>query len=65
MTTREFIQHLVLNGELDDQLEIEVHIPDGVEGPSYHCFVPSHVTHINDYKQITLVECRPHRGDEE
>jgi len=63
MTTREFIQHLILNSELDDPVYIEIKIPDNVSG-RYISFSPAHVTRIDvaDCKE-TLVECKPYKED--
>lgn len=66
MTVREFIQHLLLNGELDDRIMIEVMIPEGIEGRRFISFSPAHVTHIEDIDDIseTLVECKPWTEEE-
>jgi len=63
MTTREFIQHLVMNGELDDPVKIEVHVPENTSG--FISFDPAHVTHIGgEYDEPeTLVECKPYKGE--
>lgn len=62
MTTREFIQHLVLNGELDDPVSIEIYVPSGRSG--FMTFEPAHVTRIgDDYDPETLVECKPYDDD--
>lgn len=60
MTTREFIQHLLLNSEMDDEVEIEVLIPEGYNN-RYICFNPAHVTRIdnNSDKPVTLIDCKP------
>ena len=61
MTTREFIQHLILNCELDDPVSIEVKIPNG----NYATFEPAHATRIggccDEYE--TLIECKPCKED--
>jgi len=62
MTTREFIQHLLLNGELDDPVEIEVNVPFGETG--FMTFEPAHVTRVgDDVDPETLVECKPYKED--
>lgn len=58
MTTREFIQHILLNCELDDPIYIEVKIPENVTG-RYLSFEPSHVTRIGGECYETLIECKP------
>ena len=61
MTTREFIQHLIMNAELDDPVAIEVRVPDGKDN-SYLSFEPAHVTRIGDEDEPeTLVECKPYK----
>lgn len=64
MTTREFIQHLILNADLDDPVYIEVKVPDNVSG-RYLSFEPAHVSQIgtNDIGIETIVECKPWKGD--
>ena len=64
MTTREFIQHLLLNAELEDNVSIEVQIPDKRVG-SFISFEPAHVTRIGDdsYHE-TLIECKPYKKEE-
>lgn len=54
MTLREFVQHLLLNGELDDELTIEAKIPEDCSG-KFTCLRPTHVTHTDD--RITYVDC--------
>ena len=54
MTVREFIQHLLMNGELDDTVSIEVVVPES-ENEKIMSFSPNHVTHFDD--GTTLVEC--------
>lgn len=62
MTTREFIQHLLLNGELDDPVTIEVNVPAGRMG--FTTFNPAHVTRIGDTEgHETLIECKPFEED--
>lgn len=62
MTTREFIQHLILNCELDDPVEIEVDVPESVSG--YISYEPAHATRIGDGDcSQTLIECRPWKGE--
>ena len=60
MTTREFIQHLLINCELDDPVHVEVKIPENVSG-RYISFTPSHVTRVGDDDDWpeTLIECKP------
>ena len=61
-TTREFIQHLIMNGELDDPVEIEVNVPSDKAG--FMTFEPKHVTRVGDeIDPLTLVECKPYRED--
>ena len=66
MTTREFIQHLVLNADLDDPVYIEVKVPDNVSG-RYLSFEPAHVTQIGTegVGKETLVECKPWKEDKD
>ena len=62
MTTREFIQHILLNGELDDQVSIEVLVPDNQYG--FITFEPAHVTRIGDLEESeTLIECKPYKEE--
>ena len=65
MTTREFMQHILLNADLDDPVEIEVRVPAGAN-PGELVFVqPTHVTKIggDSYEQTTLVETKPFKED--
>lgn len=60
MTTREFVQHLILNCELDDEVSIEVHLPDDVK-PGFFCMIPVHAYRLGeglDCKGETLIECK-------
>jgi hypothetical protein len=66
MTTREFIQHLLLNGELDDQVCIEVGLPENPDH-KYYSYTPTHVTRIGegmDMPTETLIECKLVKGQE-
>ena len=56
MTTREFIQHLLLNCELNDPVIIEVRV-----GGRCMVFEPAHATRIGDFDEVpeTLIECKP------
>lgn len=65
MTTREFIQHLLLNCELDDPVHIEVRIPENVAG-RHIMFEPAHASRIGDDSLVpdTLIECKPWKGEE-
>ena len=60
MTTREFIQHLLLNCELDDPVNIEVRIPNNCTRRLL-CFEPAHAFRVGDDSECpeTLVECKP------
>ena len=60
MTTREFVQHLILNGELDDPVRIEVYVQPSEEG--YVTFNPAHVARVGEYtdEAETLIECKRH-----
>ena len=62
MTTREFIQHILLNAELDDPILIEVQIPENNER-RFLSFEPAHVSRIDAGKPETLVECKPFKED--
>lgn len=63
MTTREFIQHLILNCELDDPVSIEVPIPDGISR-GFHSFEPAHASRIGiEDDPETLIECKPKKED--
>lgn len=64
MTTREFIQHLLLNCELEDPVYIEVRIPDGYHN-RYLSFEPAHATRIgeNSEEPETLIECKPYKEE--
>ena len=59
MTTREFIQHLILNCELDDPVYIEVSIPEG-SPKRYITFEPAHACRIgsDEDNTETLIECK-------
>ena len=63
MTTREFIQHLIMNSELNDPVEIEVQVPSDKSG--FMTFEPAHVTRIGGEvgEEETLVECKPYKED--
>ena len=58
MTTREFIQHLILNGELDDEVVLEISIPDKMRDQRFFELSPSHVMHLNDFPNQTIVDCK-------
>ena len=60
MTTREFIQHLILNGELDDQIRFEIKLPDDPHS-RYLSYEPAHVVRLGEEvgSVETLVECKP------
>lgn len=63
MTTREFIQHLILNCELDDPVSIEVPIPYGISR-GFHSFEPAHASRIGiEDNPETLIECKPKKED--
>jgi hypothetical protein len=65
MSTREFIQHLLLNAELDDKVCIEVTIPDNIDR-KHLSFEPAHVTRIEPSfgdPSETLIECKPYKED--
>lgn len=60
MTTREFIQHLILNCELDDDVSVEVNLPDDVK-PGYFWMTPEHAYRLGDgldCRSETLIECK-------
>ena len=61
MTTREFIQHLILNCELDDPVCIEFRVPDNHNG-KYVRMSPTHATRIGELDESsaceTLIECK-------
>lgn len=61
MTTREFIQHLILNCELNDPVCIEFLIPDDHKG-KYVRVTPTHATRIGELDDPsvceTLIECK-------
>lgn len=63
MTTREFIQHLVLNGELDAEVIIEVKTNRDIKAGHYIRIRPAHVCHLGPddcgCDEETLVECKP------
>lgn len=62
MTTREFMQHILLNGELDDPVTIEVFVPDNKYG--FTTFEPAHVTRIGSLEESeTLIECKPYKEE--
>ena len=66
MTTREFVQHLLLNCELDDPVMIEVKIPDdSAKLGRYLSFEPKHASRIGETSDEfeTLIECKPYKGD--
>ena len=54
MTVREFVQHLLMNGELDDTVSIEVVVPEN-EQERIMVYSPFHVAHLDD--GTTLIEC--------
>jgi len=65
MTTREFIQHLILNCEMDDPVMIEVKIPDNQEKLGHYLsYEPRRASRIgeSDDEYETLIECKPHKG---
>lgn len=61
MTTREFLQHIILNCELDDPVTLEARIGEGQ--PLVH-LVPVHAYKIGeDYEPETLIECKLYKED--
>ena len=64
MTTREFIQHLLMNCELEDPVHVEVCIPDNFRN-RYISFEPAHASRIgvDDDNPVTLIECKPYKED--
>lgn len=63
MTTREFVQHILMNADLDDKVEIEVTVPANTDQTLFHVY-PAHVTKIGDTlsESVTLIECKPYNG---
>lgn len=59
MTTREFIQHVILNCELDDELTIEVKTNRNISSGQYLRIHPSHVCHLGEESDETIIECKP------
>ena len=57
MTTREFIQHLILNCELDDKVTIEVKTNRDIEAGHYIRIRPAHAFHLGDDQDETIIEC--------
>lgn len=60
MTTREFIQHLILNCELNDKVTIEVNLPDNIK-PGFYRMVPTHAHGIGGCfgdPSETIIECK-------
>ena len=65
MTTREFIQHLILNGELEDEICVEIKVPKNCED-QFISFYPNHVTRLDYFgvqRNETLIECKPYKED--
>ena len=62
MTTREFIQHLILNCELNDEVTMEVQLPSNVQPGAYFRFKPAHACHFDEDPE-TLIECVPKESD--
>ena len=60
MSTREFIQHLLLNCELDDPVHIEVRVPENM-ACRFVSFEPAHASRIGSDGDdpVTLIECKP------
>jgi len=66
MTTREFIQHLLLNGELDDEVCIEIKLPENPER-SFYSYTPTHVTRVSEWadtKAETVIDCKLMKGQD-
>lgn len=61
MTMREFMVHLILNGELDDELVIEAKVTGNKEN-TFMDMDPTHVIHTDD--GITFVDCVEHEEKE-
>ena len=64
MTTREFVQHLLLNCELDDPVMIEVKIPDASNKLGcYISYEPRRASRIGETPDEfeTLIECKPYK----
>lgn len=60
MTSRELIMSLVLNCNLDDEIKVEVMLPNGTNNEGDPCyrfvqFEPRHVVHFPD--NDALIEC--------
>ena len=63
MTTREFVQHLLLNCEPDDPVHIEIKVPENVAN-RYISFCPAHASRVGDDDDcVTLIECKPWKED--
>lgn len=64
MSTREFIQHLLLNCELDDPISIEVVLPAELHRKVLS-YEPAHVTRLGEEfgEAMTLIECKPYKGE--
>ena len=61
MSTREFIQHLLLNCDLDDPVHIEVRVPEDMSC-RFLTFEPAHACKLgndDDDNPVTLIECKP------
>jgi len=64
MTTRELMMHLLLNGDLDAPVSVEVKVPQNKDG-GYLTFDPLSVSRIGgDCIPVeTLIECKPYKED--
>ena len=65
MTTREFIQHLILNCELNDKVTIEVNLPDDVK-PGFYQMVPTHAHRLGGTfgdPSETYIECKGEKDE--
>ena len=61
MTAREFMQHILLNVDLDDPVQIEVRVPDNNER-AYLSYRPTHVTRLGGDDScdppVALIDCK-------
>jgi len=58
-TVRELIQALLINGNLDDEVTVEVVVVDKHDGEScFQTHLPKYVYHMDDGE--TVIECHEH-----
>lgn len=65
MTVREFMQHLILNCEMNDEVVMEIRLPNDVKPGAFFRMCPTHASRIGiedgaDYTEA-FISCKPYK----